>query len=139
MANKRKKPSDTVVFMPALYDETLLLLAEAHRYFEGPGVAEQRDMGERLRTMYISEMSRVTVRLSCVMAWLLARRAVSDGTITADEANARYRLECRETSLHQHIEAETVLPDTLTDMLDKSYELYARVARLDEESQKGKA
>lgn len=142
MTDKTSKPptslvmpkNTTVVFLPRIYDEAMLLLAESHQYFEHQGVLQQRLMGERRRAMYISEMSRITLRLSCVMAWLLARRAVLDGSLTQDSANESHRLECRDVCTHQHIEAESLLPDTMTDILDRTYELYIRIARLDDES-----
>ncbi len=135
MAGKRKKAAvktETVVILPGLYDETLYLLAEAHDYFYTYGEPEQQKMTPRVRTMYASEMSRITMRLSCIMAWLMARKAVFIGKLTENEANKNYRLDCREVCLNQHIEAESVLPQGMTEILDKSYELYQRVARLDD-------
>lgn len=126
----------TIVFLPRIYDETLMLLAESHQYFEHQGAMQQRLMGERRRAMYISEMSRITLRLSCVMAWLLARRAVLEGTLSQDSADHNHRLECRDVCMHQHIEAESLLPDTMGEILDRTYELYVRVARLDDETGK---
>lgn len=139
MAGKKGKKSavvsnGTIVFLPRIYDETLILLAEAHQYFEHQGVLQQRLLSDRRRAMYISEMSRITLRLSCVMAWLLARRAVLDGSLSKIAADTNHKLECRDVCMHQHIEAESLLPDTMTDILDKSYELYVRVARLDDAS-----
>lgn len=135
-SSKVEASKGTVVFLPRIYDEALLLLAESHQYFEHQGAMQQRLMGERRRAMYISEMSRITLRLSCVMAWLLARRAVLDGSLSQDSADHNHRLECRDVCLHQHIEAESLLPDTMGDILDRTYELYVRIARLDDETGK---
>jgi regulator of CtrA degradation len=66
------------------------------------------------------------------MAWLMTRKAVFTGKITETEAATRYRLDCRDVCLNQHIQAESVLPKKMTELLDKSYELYQRVARLDD-------
>ncbi len=137
MARKDKKniPSSkdaTVVILPGIYEETLFLLAEAHDYFYQYGEEDQQQMDARVRSLYASEMSRITVRLSCVMAWLLARKAVFLGKLTQEEATAHYRLDCRDISLGQNIEAESLLPDSMTELLDKSFELYQRVARLDD-------
>ena len=144
MADKRKnnkgkskaKPKaggdDTVVILPGIHNECLALLAEAHDHFFQYGEAEQLDLTERERTMYASEMSRITIRLSCVMAWLMARKAVFAGKLSEAEANKKYRLDCRDVCLIQHIQAEAILPEKVNDLLDKSYELYQRVARLDD-------
>lgn len=136
---KKHKAADTngtILFLPRIYDETLVLLAEAHGYFETQGMLQQRLMSERRRAMFVSEMSRITLRLSCVMAWLLARRAALDGSLAPAAAAANHALECRDVCMHQHIEAESLLPDTMTDFLDKTYELYIRIARLDDASTK---
>jgi regulator of CtrA degradation len=133
MAGKKKRPkaTPTVVILPGLYDETLDLLAQAHDYFYRQGEKDQAHMSARQRTMYASEMSRITLRLSSIMAWLMVRKAVFIGKLTAEEAQEKHRLDCRDASMNQNIEAESQLPDTMTDLLDKSFELYQRVARLD--------
>lgn len=136
MSDKEKSPASTphgtVLFLPGMYDETLQLLADSHAYFEHQGALQQRLMGERTRAMYVSEMSRITLRLSCVMAWLMARRAVLEGGDASPEADEQHPLECRDICMHQHIEAEAVLPGSMTDILVKTYELYVRAARLDD-------
>lgn len=117
-----------VVFLPRIYDEAMMLLAESHHYFEHEGAVQQRLMGERTRAMFISEMSRVTLRLSCSMAWLLSQRA----TLEHGEFLDHQPLECRDICMHQHIEAESMLPLSMREILDKTYELYVRIARLDD-------
>jgi regulator of CtrA degradation len=127
-----KGRNGTVLPMPKLYDEALALLAEAHDYFYRYAQAEQADMQERERVMYASEISRITMRLSAVMAWLMVRKAVLAGKIDAQDAALNHKLDCNATCLHQNPEGESVLPKRLNDLLDKSYELYRRVMRLDE-------
>ena len=122
----------TVVILPGIYNEALQLLIEAHDYFYRQGLKHQEKLNERERIMYASEMSRITIRLSCVMAWLMARKAVFMGKITQDEANESFRLDCRDVCLNQFIEAESILPKRMGDILGKSFELYQRVARLDD-------
>ncbi len=138
MAGKDKKPRNRgkreVFLLPGIYNETLQLLAEAHDYFYRHIANDQNGMDNRERTMLTSEMSRITIRLSCVMTWLMARKAAFDGTITPEEANKHYRLDCRDVCMNQHIEAESLLPERLGELLDKSFELYQRVARLDEQA-----
>ena len=134
MTDKKKRQSsdNTVVILPGIYNETLQLLAEAHDYFFRHAESGQRDHTARESTMCASEMSRITVRLSCVMAWLMTRQAVFSGKLTEEDARRDFPLDCRDACLNQNIEAESVLPDAMTELLDKSYELYRRVARLDD-------
>jgi regulator of CtrA degradation len=140
MAGKDKQTGKVrdhaVLLLPGIYNETLMLLAEAHDYFYRYAQQEEAEMDNRVRTMYAGEMSRVTIRLSSVMAWLMARKAVFAGKLTPEEANEHHRLECRDICLNQHIEAESLLPERMTDLLDKTFELYQRVTRLDDLSGK---
>lgn len=132
--NKRKRVktnSHEVILLPGIYNETLALLAEAHDYFANHGESEQEGMDNRTRTMFASEMSRITVRLSCVMAWLMARKAVFEGKITSQDAQDHYKLDCRDISMNRHTQAESQLPGRINELLGKSLELYQRVARLD--------
>jgi regulator of CtrA degradation len=74
---------------------------------------------------------RVTARLSHIMAWLLAQKAVQAGEITARAAAETYRLSEDDICL---LETETgfdELPVGLRDLLHKSRALYVRVTRLD--------
>lgn len=134
---RKKKQDDgsggSVFIMPSLYNETLRLLAEAHDYFHFQGHHDQMNLTQRERTMFTSEMSRITIRLSCIMAWLMARKAVFSGKLSEKDAIANFRLDCREVCLNQHIEAETMLPPAMTALLDETFELYQRIARLDDE------
>jgi len=130
-----KANSDTadVLFQPRIYNETLKLLLEAHQYFDQHGQIDQVDLTDKERTLYCCEMSRITMRLSCVMAWLMTRKAVLAGKISAEEALAKYRLDCREVCLFQNSIAEPFLPKFVSGMLLKTFSLYQRVARLDDQ------
>ncbi len=124
---------ENVVFLPAVLNETLMLLLESHQYFQEYGLSDQAQMNSRDRSFYCCEMSRITMRLSCVMAWLTVRKAVYSGKITHQESIEKFRLDCRDLCLHQNIEAESVLPPYMRQLLDRSFELYRRVGRLDED------
>jgi regulator of CtrA degradation len=134
--SKKSSKTAEIVILPGIYNETLLLLAQAHDYFYQFGEAEQSRLNERERILYASELSRITIRLSCVMAWLMGRKAIFMGKITPEEANEHYRLDCRDVGLNQHAEAESVLPQPMLELLGRSFELFQRVARLDEASLK---
>jgi hypothetical protein len=133
MVDKSKQKESRILLLPGIYDETLALLARTHHYFHQWGLAQNHVfLNERERSMFASEMSRITIRLSCVMSWLMARKAVLEGENALPEGIESYRLECRDVCLNQHIEAETMLPPDMAELLDQTFELYQRVARLDE-------
>ncbi len=122
-----------VFFMPGVFNETMNLLTEARDYFAQYGDDDQSQINEYLRTIYASEMSRITLRLSTIMAWTMAQRAVLAGKLSQEDAATHHALSyadvCRVDSSVLH----GVLPGYVCHLLDRSHELYERVARLDEQ------
>jgi regulator of CtrA degradation len=127
------KSDENVVFFPNIFNQTMDLLLEAQDYFYHYGDLDQSRLeNEGEEILYSCEMSRITMRLSCVMAWLLVRKAVLAGKLSEKVANARYRLDSRDICLSISDETEEILPSYVNYLLDESYELYERVARLDD-------
>jgi regulator of CtrA degradation len=83
--------------------------------------------------LYAGESMRVTTRLMQAASWLLVQRAVRDGDMArADALHDRYRLGSREICLGACPEETDPLPGQLRDLLDRSDNLYRRIARLDD-------
>ncbi len=120
-------------FFSRTYDEAMGLLHEARNYV---AVGELRNRGPLPpadRLILCCETMRLTARLTHVVAWLLAQRAVHAGEITLeDSANEPYALGGRKTCLDETQGFERVGDDWLKDLLDRSKRLYQRVSRLDE-------
>jgi regulator of CtrA degradation len=76
---------------------------------------------------------RLTARLTEMMAWLLAQRAVHAGEITQAEALGENRALGEVSVCIDELDAgETAMPRGLVSLLKRSRALYIRVARLDE-------
>ncbi len=125
--------NESIFFLAGIFNETLALLLETHEYFNRYGRINQRKISEHNRMLYSREMSRITIRLSSVMAWLMAQKAVASGQISQQVATENYRLDCKETCLEQTEEAKYILPDSMNQLLSESYRIYSRVNRLDEQ------
>lgn len=121
-----------ILFMPGLFNETMSLLTDARDYFQQYGEDDQMSVNETLRAIYASEMSRITLRLSTIMAWTMAQRAVLTGKITQEDAAAHHALGYQDVCAVDSSVLKEVLPAYVCHLLDKSHELYSRVARLDE-------
>lgn len=121
-----------VSFFDRTFDEALDLLVEARNYIATRDRADPR-AGQPLLQLVIScETMRLTARLTQIMAWLLVRKAVHAGEMTAAEAvRPEHRLGGQEVCIAQESWGEIALPPRLQDLLDRSLSLYARVARLD--------
>lgn len=115
------------------YDEAFDLLIEARNYVEHHVPAFKYADNPPDRTVMTKETLRLTSRLTQVMAWLMAQRAVHEGEIgEADFTEEKYRLEAHEVCLKRAIEDLDDLPDALNDLMARSYDLYNRIMRLDE-------
>jgi len=113
------------------YDETLALLVAARNYMSYAVPSARPELGPAQRLRVSCESMRVTARLSHVMAWLLAQKAVQAGELTAHEAAEAYRLTEDDIFLLESDTGLDDLPPGLRDLLHKSRALYIRVTRLD--------
>ena len=119
--------------MPGVFNETMQLLTEAHEYFHLFGQDDQSRIESSLKPLYSCEMSRITLRLSTIMAWTMVQRAVLAGKISQEEASSHHGLAYQDVCRVNSNVLHGMLPDFVCKLLDRSHELYERVARLDEQ------
>lgn len=127
------RQAPNVLFLPNVFEETMQLLNDAHEYFYLFGEDDQQRIPDDLRTLYSCEMSRITLRLSSIMAWIMVQRAVFTGKIEASAAAQSHGLDFRDACLVDNRMLHGVLPSYVCYLLDRSLELYERVQRLDEQ------
>jgi regulator of CtrA degradation len=119
-------------FFGRTYDEAMGLLVEARNYVAVNELRALPVLSPSDRLMLCCETMRLTTRLTHIMAWLLAQRAVHAGEITlADSAEEPYALGGAKTCLTV-IEVDQLGDRWLSTLLDRSHRLYVRVSRLDE-------
>ncbi|MGE5146513.1 MAG: DUF1465 family protein [Candidatus Eiseniibacteriota bacterium] len=126
-------PTAPTAFFGKTFEEAMILLIEARDYISA--TAGQRPQGltpeDQLRIA--RETMRITTRLTQIMAWLLAQKAVHAGELTARQvASEEYRLDGQSVCLADDERHHGGLPDHLQSLLKRSHALYVRVARLDE-------
>lgn len=115
------------------YDETLDLMIEARNYLAYKAPRDCGGMAQRASLRASCEAFRITSRLTQVMAWLMAQRAVHAGELELEEAcSERFRLSARHICLDDSAGADDELPHGLRSLLDRSLRLYERIARLDD-------
>jgi regulator of CtrA degradation len=112
----------------------MALLIEARNYVTYHEAIDQRTLTPHNRLQVSYESLRVTSRLTQVMAWLLAQKAVHAGELTLEQvAGEEYALSggtvCTDPSGPENEE----LPSGLRSLLDRSHRLYVRVSRLDQQ------
>ncbi|MBE7637994.1 DUF1465 family protein [Sneathiella sp. P13V-1] len=136
MSGGELSPISGAIFFTRTYDEALALVIEAREYLLGPGKMAVREMPSNVSFHYATESLRLTTRLTESMSWLMFQRALSEGEITPDEAQAEEcHLQYQETCLAE-IDDELMqkLPDGLVSLLARSESLYRRIDRLDQQA-----
>jgi regulator of CtrA degradation len=115
------------------YDEAMGLLLEARDYVAQEHRNRPSASSSESTLILCCEMMRLTTRLTHVMAWLLAQRAVQNGELTPLEAAGEaFALGGHEICLSRLAGIEEIADRWLLTLLDRSERLYLRVERLDE-------
>lgn len=120
-----------MLFLPSIFNETLALLFDAHEYFQSRGMIEQSTIEHAARADYANEMTRITLRLTSIMAWIMVRRAVHAGRIAEDTAGQQYRLEAAEVCCEHRPQVLAILPFYINHLSERTLRLFERVYRLD--------
>ena len=114
------------------YDETMALLIETRNYVAYQEAANMRALPPQARLQVSYESLRVTSRLTQVMAWLLAQKAVVAGELTREQlAGEAFALSGGTVCTDPSGSDDDSLPNGLRSLLDRSHRLYIRVSRLD--------
>ena len=111
------------------YDETLELLAKSECFLKNYSLQRVQEENQVLDSRVNCEMTRVTARLTQIMAWLLAQKAVLNGEMSSEEArNDKFLLKENEFCMTNSIngqEAEYPLP--IRELLIDSLALFKRI------------
>jgi regulator of CtrA degradation len=120
-------------FFSKTYNEAMDLLVEARDYLAYREPIDRQALTPLERLQFCCETMRLTARLTQIMAWLLAQRAVFAGEISQEDALGEHdALAELEICMGDEVGSGEALPQRLMSLLDRSRRLYLRVARLDE-------
>tara|TARA_R110002095_G_scaffold212647_2_gene202129 strand:+ start:2288 stop:2731 length:444 start_codon:yes stop_codon:yes gene_type:complete len=121
------------------YSETLNLLTNAEKFLKGYSMQRAQEPNQ-VRDMRINcEMTRVTARLTQVMAWLLAQKAFLAEEISLEEAcSDKYTIKNDPFCLANSINGqEEHYPLPIRELLADSLGLYKRVLALSQRMNQG--
>lgn len=119
-------------FFDRTYDETFSLLIEARNYIAYHEAIDQRTLPIHARLQVSFESMRITSRLTQVMAWLLAQKALYAGELTRQEvASDQFALSGGAICSDPSGPESEGLPRGLVSLLDRTHKLYQRIERLD--------
>ena len=122
-----------LLFLPSLFHETIELVMTSYEYFEENDNMDADRIPPFMQSIYSTEMSRITMRLTSIMAWLMARKAVSTGQISAEEAEMEYALDGSDFCLNHNHELDDIVPYEMNELLVRSHAIYLRIWRLDQQ------
>lgn len=116
----------------ALFTEGMELVEETAAYLDGPGREESRLLSRQGTLTYASESMRLTTRLMQIASWLLVQRAVAEGEITTDQAQAeKNRVRLASSASGSSPSDFDLLPEKLRELIGLSARLHARILHLD--------
>ncbi len=116
----------------ALFRDGMDLVEQVAAYLDGPGRDEAKDLPRPVAIAYAAESMRLTTRLMQVASWLLVQRAVNEGDMSPDQAEAekhKVRLCAQEVASGPSLFAQ--LPAPLQDLTARSLRLQNRIIYLD--------
>ncbi len=124
--------AQTVAYFDTTFEEAMLLTREARDYLVYQEKIDLAKLSAVGRMAASCETMRITARMTQVIAWLLVQKAVHAGDITREEAaEPRYRLSGQAVCDDVEPLAADPLPERLVELLERSHDLYQRIARLD--------
>lgn len=115
-----------------VFSEGMGLVEQAAAYLDGEGRQEAKGLPGPITVLYATESMRLTTRLLELASWLLIRRALKEGEITAEEAEAkRARVKLQTLGRPSHTRGFADLPQGLRDLIEASFLLHDRIVQLD--------
>lgn len=116
----------------AIFKEGMALVEHTARYLDGPGRLEARKLRGPLSVLYATESMRLTTRLLELASWLMIRRALKSGEISAEEARTkRQRVKLKGPGRPSHVKGFLDLPTGLRRLIEQSFSLNDRIVQLD--------
>ncbi len=116
----------------ALFREGMNLVEETACYLDGEGRQESKSLQSQASLAYATESMRLTTRLMQLASWLLIRRAVNDGEMTAEQAcEEKHKVKLQAIARPSHCKGYEELPGKLKSLIEDSFRLYERIVKLD--------
>ena len=116
----------------AVFKEGMALVERTAAYLDGEGRREAKALKAPVSVTYASESMRLTTRLLELASWLLVRRGLKEGELTAAEAaKKRERIKLRPFGRPSHTPNYAELPSGLRGLIEESFALNDRIMQLD--------
>ena len=119
-----------IAFFEKTYNDAVALLSESRDYLKTKAPNDLNHIDVDVSLYLTNETTRVTGRLTEIMAWLLAQKASIFGHVP--QPGYTFKLSESDTFIENSVETSPYpLPQDLRNLLIKTHELYTRVQHLD--------
>ena len=116
----------------ALFRDGMDLVEQVAAYLDGPGRDEAKRLPKPVAVAYAAESMRLTTRLMQVASWLLVQRAVNEGDMSPDQAEAeKHKVRLCAQEMASGPSLFTQLPALLQELTQRSLRLQNRIVYLD--------
>jgi regulator of CtrA degradation len=115
-----------------IFRQGMDLVERTATYLDGEGRKDAKALVAPLTVVYATESMRLTTRLLDLASWLLIRRGLRTGEMSAADADRkRQRIKLRPLGRPSHVKHFDELPASLRGLIEESFELNDRVIRID--------
>jgi regulator of CtrA degradation len=115
-----------------IFRQGMDLVERTATYLDGEGRKEAKALVAPLTVVYATESMRLTTRLLDLASWLLIRRGLRTGEMSAADADRkRQRIKLRPLGRPSHVKHFDELPANLRGLIEESFDLNDRVMRID--------
>jgi regulator of CtrA degradation len=115
-----------------VFKDGMALVERTAAYLDGTGRKEAKALSAGLGVVYATESMRLTTRLLEIAAWLLVRRSLKEGEISAEDARVKRRcIKLGTIGRPSHVKGFAELPQTLRSLIEESFVLNDRIVHLD--------
>ena len=123
---------NNIIMFDGPYAETMSLLEKVRHYILYEEKYDRKRVGEKSVHIINSEMMDIIARLSHVLSWLIAQKAVRAGEITIEESlEPKWQLSSAIVCMNTDYEADESIPERLRHFMVQSRNLFERVERLE--------
>lgn len=127
---RQRQPRD--IFLDKAYDDGFALLIEVRDFLKDEKAAIDAALAPNERMLLTEELTRMTRRLTDVMAWLLLRRAVAAGDISHRDSLSHAATRLGDDPPGEPVAAHRRLPLNVRGMIGRTRRLYGEVLKLKE-------
>lgn len=121
-----------IIYLESIRKEVIFLAARAREYFELFAEDDARRLGAEKAVLYNSEMTRITLRLAAIITWESIQQSIAHNEMELWQAS----LGAAHIGLVENTDSYKYLPSYVRWLLDQTYELYHRVWRLHQNSER---